>query len=241
MRLNSLHSSTQYLPARPIPRVVGSLTSTQRPMMHIPRIPCPSPRASLFALLAAAIALPLSAQKSASLYPPITTTGTSLEVTADPLVARPHTKHCEVTLLTNQAFADFSNKNFSYTPPADCPGPWSKVIFTGDFSIQPGVQFDRPGQVFFGGVNIYFGTTAEPLKTQTDTWHVERDLTDYASLFKTPQAGYASLGNLVNNTYTSTIFGTFKLEFYQADFRDPAPVTADIVAPVQSGGNSSFQ
>ena len=82
----------------------------------------PNPRAVLFAVLAAAISLPLSAQKSASLYPPITTRGTSLEVTADPLVARPHTKHCEVTLLTNQAFADFNNKNFSYTPPADCPG-----------------------------------------------------------------------------------------------------------------------
>jgi hypothetical protein len=192
-------------------------------------------------MLAAAIALPLLAQENSSLYPPITTTGTSLEVTADPLIARPQTKHCEVTLLTNQAFADFSNKNFSYTPPADCPGPWSKVIFTGDFSIQPGRQFDRTGQVFLGNVNIYFGTTAEPLKTQTDTWHVERDLTDYASLFKTPQAGYASLGNLVNNTYTSTIFGTFKLEFYQADFRNPAPIAADIVSPVQSSsGNSSF-
>ena len=198
-------------------------------------------RAPLFAVLAAATALPLSAQSNQSLYPPVATTGTSLAVTADPLVARPHTKHCEVTLLSNQAFADFSNKNFSFAPPADCPGPWSKVIFTGDFSIEAGRQFDRTGQVFLGNVNIYFGTTAEPLKTQTDTWHVERDLTDYASLFKTPQTGYASLGNVVNDTYTSTIYGTFKLEFYQADFRDPAPVTADIVAPVQNGGNSSSQ
>ena len=56
--------------------------------MHTSRISRPSLRAALFAVLAAAIALPLSAQKSASLYPPITTTGTSLEVTADPLVAR---------------------------------------------------------------------------------------------------------------------------------------------------------
>jgi hypothetical protein len=209
--------------------------------MHTSRIPRPSPRAALFAVLAVATALPLSAQKSASLYPPITTTGTSLEVTADPLVPRPNTKHCEVTLLTNQPFADFNNKNFSYTPPTDCPGPWSKVIFTGDFSIDAGVQFDRTGQVFLGGVNIYFGTTAEPLQNETDTWHVERDLSDYSSLFRTSQTGYASLGNLVNSTYTSIIYGTFKLEFYQADFANPAPVTADIVSPVQSSGNSSFQ
>jgi Peptide N-acetyl-beta-D-glucosaminyl asparaginase amidase A len=203
---------------------------------------CPSPRAALFAVLAAAIALPLSAQKSASLYPPITTTGTSLEVTADPLVPRPHTKHCEVTLLTNQAFADFSNKNFSYTPPADCPGPWSKVVFTADFSIQPGVQFDRTGQVFFGGVNIYFGTTAEPLHNQTDTWHVERDLTDYSSLFKTPQSGFAILGNIVDPSIglTSTIFGTFKLEFFQADFGNHAPRTADLVLGLPNNGTATL-
>jgi len=197
-------------------------------------------RAPLLAVLAVVTALPLSAQSNQSLYPPITTTGTSLEVTADPLVARPHTKHCEVTLLNNQAFADFNNKNFNFTPPADCPGPWSKVIFTGDFSIQSGRQFDRTGQVFFGGVDIYFGTTAEPLKTQTDTWHVERDLTDYASLFKTSQTGYASLGNLVNDTYTSTIFGTFKLEFYQADFGNPAPRPADLVLGLPNNGSSQL-
>ena len=199
-------------------------------------------RAPLFVVLAAVTALPLTAQSSQSLYPPITTTGTSLEVTADPLVPRPSTKHCEVTLLTDQAFADFNNKNFNFTPPADCPGPWAKVIFTADFSIQAGVQFDRTGQVFLGNVNLYFGTTAEPLQNQTDTWHVERDLTDYASLFKTPQTGYASLGNIVGaDGLTSTIFGTFKLVFYQADFGNQAPRTADLVLPLPNNGNGSVQ
>ena len=197
-------------------------------------------RAPLFVVLAAVTALPLTAQSNGSLYPPITTTGTSLEVTADPLVARPHTKHCEVTLLTDQAFADFNNKNFNFTPPADCPGPWSKVIFTGDFSTNAGVQYDRTGQVFFGGVNIYFGTTAQPLQNQTNTWHVERDLTDYASLFKTSQTGYASLGNIVDPSLglTSTIYGTFKLEFYQADFGNPAPRPADLVLGLPNNGSS---
>jgi len=209
--------------------------------MHTSALVCPKPRAALFAVLAAAIALPLSAQESASIFPPITTTGTSLEVTADPLVPRPNTKHCEVTLLTNQAFADFNNKNFSYTPPADCPGPWSKVVFTGDFSIQPGVQFDRTGQVFFGGVNIYFGTTAEPQQNQTDTWHVERDLTDYGSLFKTAQSGFAILGNIVGTDgLTSTIFATFKLEFFQSDFANPAPKTADLVLGIPNDNSTQL-
>src|ERR1700735_5134436 len=180
--------------------------------------------------------------RAQSSQPTQPTVGSSLEAIADPPVTRPNTRHCEVTLLTDQAFDDFNNKNFNFTPPAECKGPWAKVIFTADFSIQPGVQFDRTGQVFFGGVNIYFGTTAEPLQTQTDTWHVERDLTDYSTLFKTAQTGYASLGNIVGaDGLNSIIFGTFKLEFFEADFFNPATRTADAVLPVQSNGNSSFQ
>lgn len=166
--------------------------------------------------------------------------GSSLEATADPPVPRPNTKPCVVTLLTNQAFENFTNPTYTYTPPAECAGPWAKVIFTGDFSIQPGVQFDRTGQLFLGDVNIYFGTTAEPLQTQTDTWHVERDLTDYSALFKTPQAGFASLGNIVGEDgLNSVIFGTFKLEFYPANFINPAPKTADLVLPLPDNGNGS--
>ena len=166
--------------------------------------------------------------------------GSSLEATADPTVPRPNTKPCVVTLLTDQAFENFNNPTYTYTPPAACPGPWAKVVFTGDFSIQPGVQFDRTGQLFLGNVNIYFGTTAEPLQTLTDTWHVERDLTDYGPLFKTSQAGFASLGNIIGEDgLNSIIFGTFKLEFYPANFINPAPRTADVVLPVTQNGNDS--
>jgi hypothetical protein len=208
--------------------------------MHPARSPQSRFRGHLLAILSVAIALPLAAQNQSSQYPPLST-GTSLEATADPTILRPNTRHCEVTLLDNQAFADFSNKDFSFTPPADCPGPWSKVILTADFSIQAGVQFDRTAQLFFDNVNIFFGTTAEPLQSQANTWHVERDLTDYTSLFKSAQTGYAFLGNIVGaDGLTSTIFGTFKLEFYQANFANPAPATADLVTPIQSGGNSSF-
>jgi len=166
--------------------------------------------------------------------------GSSLEAIADPNIPRPNTKPCVVTLLSNQAFENFNNPTYTYTPPAQCPGPWAKVVFTADFSIQPGVQFDRTGQLFLGDVNIYFGTTAEPLHTQTDTWHVERDLTDYTALFKTSQSGFASLGNIIGEDgLNSIIFGTFKLEFYPANFINPAPRTADVVLPVTQAGNDS--
>ena len=199
-------------------------------------------RLKTIAFSAGLLALGLTVSALCSAQSSQLSVGSSLVATADPAMQRPNTGHCEVTLLTDQAFADFNNKDFNFTPPSSCPGPWSKVIFTADFSIQPGVQFDRTGQVFFAGVNIYFGTTAEPLQSQTDTWHVERDLTDYSSLFKTAQTGYASLGNIVGaDGLNSIIFGTFKLEFYRTDFFNPAPRTADAVLPVQSNGNSSFQ
>jgi ethanolamine utilization microcompartment shell protein EutS len=168
--------------------------------------------------------------------------GSSIEATADPAVPRPNTRPCIITLLSDQAFENFNNADYTYTPPSQCPGPWAKVVFTADFSIQPGVQFDRTGQLFLGDVNIFFGTTAEPLHTQTNTWHVERDLTDYAPLFKTPQTGFASLGNIVGEDgLNSIIFGTFKLEFYPANFLNPAPRTADLVLPLPDNSGGSVQ
>lgn len=201
----------------------------------------PASRILQSVLLASVVALPVLPSRAQS-----TDTssryqiGTSLEATADPYVARPHTKPCIVTLLSNQAFADFSNKPFTYTPPSKCPGPWAKVVFTADFSIDAGVQYDRTAEIFLGNVDIYFGTTAEPLQNQTDTWHVERDLTDYSALFKTQQTGFASLGNLIESGLNSVIHGTFNLEFYPADYANPAPQTFDAVLPIPNNSNGTF-
>jgi len=209
--------------------------------MHRGFPPLGSTSGALFTLLAVAVLTPAYSQatstsSAASQYQ----LGTSLEATADPAVPRPHTRPCVVTLLANQAFDNFNNAPFTYTPPASCPGPWSKVVFEGDFSIQAGVQFDRTAEVFLGDVDIYFGTTAEPLQSVTDTWHVERDLTDYTALFKTTQTGFASLGNVIEPGLNSIIFGTFTLEFYPADFANPAPPSADAVLPIPNNSNGTF-
>jgi len=209
--------------------------------MHKGFFPMGSTSGALFALLAVALTPAIYSQTTntsnqSSQYQ----IGTSLEATADPTVPRPSTKPCVVTLLSNQAFDNFNNQPFSYTPPASCPGPWSKVVFEGDFSIQAGVQYDRTAEVFLGNVDIYFGTTAEPLQSVTDTWHVERDLTDYTALFRTPQTGFASLGNLIEPGLNSIIFGTFTLEFYPANFANPTPPSADAVLPIPDNSNGTF-
>src|SRR5215471_16478375 len=162
--------------------------------------------------------------------PPGLVIGSANTATADPPVPRPDTVPCVVQLFNNIAFADFSPKFFTFLPPAGCPGPWAKVVLSADFSIQAGRQFDRTAEIWIGGVNVYFGTTSEPSKTVARSWHVERDLTDYTALFNTAQNGRVDLDNLVNSTFTSTLFGTAQLQFYPLSHNNNgAPTTADLV------------
>jgi hypothetical protein len=109
------------------------------------------------------------------------------------------------------------------------PGPWAKVVLEVDFAVTAGRQFDRTAQIAIGHVNVYYGTTAEPSRTVSPSWHVERDLTDYSALFRTSQSGETNLGNLVNPTFTGILSGSAKLLFYPASASEPAPRTADAV------------
>ena len=172
--------------------------------------------------------------------PPGLVIGSGNTATADPPIARPNTTPCVVTLFNNFSFADFSPKPFSFTPA--CPGPWAKVVLNADFSIQAGRQFDRTAEIWIGGVNVYFGTTSEPSRTVARSWHIERDLTDYSALFNSAQNGRVDLGNLVNSTFTSTLFGTAEIQFYPLARHQDAPRTADLVLPLASDptGGTAF-
>jgi hypothetical protein len=158
--------------------------------------------------------------------------GSQNTVTADPAVPRPRTTPCVVTLFTNFAFENFNAQTFSYTPPANCPGPWAKIVFEADFNVQPGNQFDRTAAIYLGHANIYYGTTAEPSANFGPSWHIERDLTDYTALFTAAQSGEVDLGNLVNSTFNSIIFGSATVSLYPVAERESAPVTADAIFPM---------
>ena len=169
--------------------------------------------------------------------------GSSNPVTAEPPVPRPRATPCVVQLFQNLEFADFNLKSFSYSPPASCPGPWSKVVFTADFTVTAGRQFDRTAAFYLGHANIYYGTTAEPRATLSPSWHVERDVTDLSALFKAAATGEANIGNFVGVSngvdYTGIIFANAALEFYPASWKDPAPKTADMVVPVEGAGGDA--
>jgi hypothetical protein len=161
--------------------------------------------------------------------------GSANPVTADPLVPRPSTTPCVVQLFANAAFYDFNNEDFTFTPPADCPGPWAKVVLEADISLNPGVQYDRTANFWLGPVNIYFGTTAEPGPQLGPYWHIENDLTDYSSLFYTTQSGVASIGNTLCCGLSSTIYSSAAIEFYPLAPGQSAPVVADQVIALSAG------
>ena len=197
----------------------------------------------LGAALAALAVVPALTHAQVVTVPTTPQIGSSNPATADPLVPRPNTKPCIVQLFTNFAFDDFTPKTFNYTPPASCSGPWAKVVFTADFTVQAGRQFDRTAAFYLGHANIYFGTTAEPRSNLSPSWHVERDVTDLSAIFKAPQTGEANLGNFVGvsggTDFNSVIFANAALEFFPASFPDPAPRTADIVVPVNGTGGDA--
>jgi hypothetical protein len=179
--------------------------------------------------------------------------GTQFEVTADPVVQRPHEQPCVVPLFANYQFAFFSDtdQTFNVTPPDNCSGPFEKIVFEADFSENGGIQFDRTSSIYIANTNIYFGTTPEPLATLTNTWHVERDITDYASLLASPQQGTAVLQNCTTdcpppyNTFLNGVFTvSANLEFYPAQHghqdygRLPGHRIPDEVLPLEQSNGS---
>jgi len=170
--------------------------------------------------------------------------GSQNTVTADPPVTRPHEQPCIVQLFSGFQFVDFSIRIYQYTPPAACPGPWEKVVFTADFNVTAGRQFDRTAVINLGNVNIYFGTTPEPRHNLSPSWHVERDETDYSALFESSQSGQVILGNIVNSTFTGVISGSAALEFYPAKHErrqdDPARTPDHVLPLVQSNAEGGI-
>ncbi|MFQ6313416.1 peptide-N4-asparagine amidase [Lysobacter capsici] len=149
--------------------------------------------------------------------------------TADPTVARPDTRSCTVEIL-DTAFADFDWHPGAIAPPAACPGPWSKVVLEMDGQVK-GVQYDRLGYLQIAGMTVLSTSTPEPSRDGIG-WHVEKDISAYASLLKSPQAVRMYLGNVVNQTYTGVIYVQARVVFYTADRRHRALDSADVVAPL---------
>ena len=162
--------------------------------------------------------------------------GSSNTAVIEPPVAVPNELPCEVPLTTGAVFGA-SNVDFNYTP--TCPGPWAKVVLSVDVRLTKGIQYDRTGTLWLGGVPLWFGTTSEPTPQEGPSWHFERDLTDYTALFTSPQTGFELIANYTNSQDTSLIVSTAILKFYPANAQYPAPQTPDLVLPLSASGGGT--
>jgi len=110
-------------------------------------------------------------------------------VTADMPVQVPSTPSCTVVLandyVTNSPTGDAQDYHGTFAPPSSCPGPWARVVlnWTGH---EAGRQFDRAGGITLGGAQIFFTSTPEP-DPDGITWHAQKDVTEYTSLFTAGQ------------------------------------------------------
>lgn len=186
--------------------------------------------------LAAALAVPTAASfaQAPGAVPAAGDRGVAI---ADAAVPRPAGTSCVVSLYADVAFDAHGDPTsraaaphpWRYAPPAQCPGPWAKVVLEADFSVNAGRQYDRTASLWLQGVNLYFGSTQEPGAKVAPRWHVERDLSDYASLFRRAGEGQTVLNNWVDAKYTGVIRGSARLLFYPAAAGDAATPPADLV------------
>ncbi len=155
----------------------------------------------------------------------------------EPPLTHPAETPCVVTLFANTVGGG-NSVAFNYAPPPACPGPWAKVIFSAKIGLDKGIQYDRTGTVFLGGVNLWFGTTAEPTPSIAPHWQFERDVTDDTAILLSPQTGSVSIVNYTNSTDTSVITANAQLLFYPATAKDPVPAVPDMVIGLNPSGGT---
>jgi len=172
---------------------------------------------------------------------------------ADPLQVEPRVPRasgspCVVTLFRDMPIPVMSiyDPNFSYTPPSACPGPWAKVKLIVQLSgpRQNGLPTSAVSLAFIDqpiveGTHVSgaFWAGAPQITADIPTWVLERDVTEYASVLKTPKLGFFS-GQYDNDNFdfddALEVRGTAQLVFYPPTAPTPAQRMADVVLPVSS-------
>ncbi|EOD11819.1 hypothetical protein EMIHUDRAFT_437477, partial [Emiliania huxleyi CCMP1516] len=144
---------------------------------------------------------------------------------------------CSVHLFSGvllTAYGQIATAPFS-TPTGACSAPWSSVVLSMHGSVR-GVQFDRYGALWIGGVELLRTTTPEPSPAGID-WHIARDVTVYGSFLASgePMNATLSIPNVVDSTYTGALSISVSLSFEPGRSLDDGLTTeapADLVIPL---------
>lgn len=209
----------------------------------------PSSRGSMFvgAMFAGACLVASGASAFAAALDPAAAGADPLQV--EPRVERAAGTPCVVALLDNASIPATSvfGTNFTYTPPAGCPGAWSKVKLI--IELRGPRQNGNP----VSALSLHFNEGPDPTtgwssgalwagapQTTGDipVWRMERDVTEYASLLRTSHSGLLS-GRYDNDYFDfdeslQTPTARALLVFYPATSQTPAQRVADVVVPISS-------
>ncbi|CAG8128821.1 unnamed protein product [Penicillium salamii] len=118
----------------------------------------------------------------------------------------------------------------NYEPP-DCNFDTVRIDLT---ITSRGRQFDRLASMYLGDNEVFRTSTAEP-RADGIIWTYVKDMSQYNSLWKSPQTLIFDLGNLITDVYTGSFNATLKAHFsYENNVK-----TADLILPISARKSTS--
>lgn len=185
---------------------------------------------SVFLLFILLFTVPVSPSSSPdrytkSLLQPLQYTPREYLELAHPLPSDYLVPSCTHQILRHSFANTINSPPFStrYSPPFDCPSPWSHVAL--DFRAEcRGEQYDRIAGLWLGGAEILRTSTAEPTKCGI-FWKVRKDITRYSPLLSRYDLNLTMmLENIVNKIYTGVYHITVTFLYYKENaVKVPSP------------------
>lgn len=106
--------------------------------------------------------------------------------------------------------------------------------------VSEGRQFDRLALMYFNDTEVWRTSTAEPTTAPGIRWTYLKDMTEYLSLWNSPQKLIFDLGNLITDVYTGDFNTTLTATFFLDDDVDVAAAApADLIIPISARQSAS--
>lgn len=195
------------------------------------------------AALVVPVALTLASQPPSLPNRPLQADATGLTGVA-PDVPVPGGEPCVVNLFQNVELyeQDFGSNGsptpYTYSPPAGCDGPWSKVVLKVD--LRDFGDDATQAYIRLAGIQIFQGSMPS-YAYRSNTWHVERDVTDLSPLLNHAHTGQVALlpeQALWLNMATDVATLSAQLLFYRATSSAPAQEAPDALFRVVPESNT---
>lgn len=120
---------------------------------------------------------------------------------------------CTTALIQGARISDWGQVITHDYEPA-CKGSWAQVVLRFRGAVNAGIQFDRYGSFFLGGIELLRLTTPEPEYGRGIAWNVDKDMSGYLDLFERKGKAVLYIPNIVNQEYTGVISVNVTLDFY---------------------------